>query len=154
MSTPSLANYDDADISVDPMVLGNAVTVIAGSDPNAAGGLIGEIIDALQDIMSTIDNLALSWVGSASSEAQEFSDRWNASMSQLFGTQADPGSGVFPRLVSGIAGARTNYDSAEDFVVKTFQAFQSSSSGSGSGSNTQSVVNSGGQVVTAIEVQF
>jgi len=152
MSTPTLANYDDAGITVDPLVLGQAVTTIAGSDPNAGGGLIGEVIDALQDIMDTIDNLALSWLGSSSSEAHEFSDRWNASMTQLFGSKSDPMSGVFPRLVSGIAGARTNYDAAEDYVVKTFAAFQSSSSGSGS--STQSIVNSGGTVITAIEEQF
>jgi uncharacterized protein YukE len=150
MSTP--ADYDDATITVSPPVLKTAIQIIAGSDPSqSVGGLIGDIIDQLNDIMTTLDGLQLSWVGSSASEANDFSNRWDAAMKQLFGTSNDPSSGVYSRLLDGLAGALTNYDNAEDYVVKLMTAFQSATSSSGS---TTSVVNTGGTVVTAITVTY
>jgi uncharacterized protein YukE len=154
----SLAGYDNTTVKVDPSVLGSAVTVLAGSDPKASGGLLGDISDSLEGIMTTLGDLQLSWVGPSAAEAQAFTDRWNAAMAELFGTKDNPSAGVLVRLVDGLAGAGSNYDGAEDFVAKMFQSFQSSGAGTGSGSgqnaNTQSIVNSGGTVTTAVEVRY
>ncbi len=146
-----MTDYDTARIQISINTVKAASVTLAGADPtNAVGGLIGDVVEQLEDIMNTLTNLELSWVGSASSEAAEFTQSWQQATDALFGSTADPSLGIFPRLVSGLLGAVANYSASEDYVVKAFTPFSAAGSGGGGGS-TQSVVNSDpSQPVTAI----
>lgn len=149
----ALANYDSTTLGFSFETLTTAQFAIAGPDPNNPTGLIGTIVDELNSIMSTLSNLSLSWVGTAASDADEFNTNWNNAMNELFGTSADPGQGVFPRIVAGLAGAFDNYTSTEANAVSTLSAFSSPSSGGSGGA--QPVTNQAGSTqVTAIQVTF
>ena len=149
-----LPDYDTAYFYVAPEIVNNAVTVIAGTDPTNPTGLLGDVLTQLANVISTLENLQLSWVGDAADAAQDFTDQWNTASANLFGTDADPQSGVFPRLLTALNTAVGNYDGAEQNVVNLFAGFSVlSASGTASGTD-QSVVNTGSTVTTAITETF
>ncbi len=151
----ALANYDTTTVGFSFETMTQALMAIAGPDPANPTGLIGEVADGLNSIMTTLQNLALSWVGTAASDADSFNDSWNSAMTELFGTSADPGQGAFPRMVAGLVSAFNNYTGVEMAAISTLSAFSSTSGGSGSGSTAQSVTNtSGATQTTAIQVTF
>jgi hypothetical protein len=149
-----LPNYYTSNMHVEPATLHAVVTAIIGSDPNTPGGLLGDAIDRLGDVVTTLEGLQLSWFGGAAAEAQDFTEQWKTVSAQLFGTQADPMTGVFPRLISALATAIGNYDGAEEYVANVFAGFATISGGGGSGSGNTSVTNTGQTVTTAITETF
>ena len=148
-------NYDYSGIKVSTNTIREVLQAVVGGDPNAVGGLLGDVLDQLTDIMTTMQNLRISWFGDASSEAQDYVNQLNQACDTLFGTQDDAKDGVFPRILAGLAAADGNYAGAEDAVQKMFAGFAASqSSSSGSDSSVQNVDNSGGSVITAITETF
>ena len=143
------ANYDNSGIKVSPATMQEAVQLIVGGNPKAVGGLLGEVLDRLEDFADTMHDLRGSWYGAASDEAQDYVDRLNQSCDALFGTPGDPDGGIFPRVLVGLAGAEGNYAAAESYIRQMFAQF-AALSGGGGGDSQQNVDNSGGSVVTAI----
>jgi uncharacterized protein YukE len=111
------SNYDDAGmlIRVDP----NSLYQYATGDMMAHGQVI---MDAINNIVQTWNNLQVSWVSNSASEAQDFFDRWNSAVTQLFGTNADANSGALPKIADGVDLASINYGEAEDTVTKMFNS--------------------------------
>jgi hypothetical protein len=148
-------NYDYSGIKVSTNTIRDVLQDVVGGDPNTVGGLLGDVLGQLTDIMTTMQDLRLSWFGDASSQAQDYVDQLNTACDSLFGTKADPQSGVFPRILAGLAAADGNYAGAEDAVQKMFASFASSpQSTEGADSSVKNVDNSGGQVITAITETF
>jgi hypothetical protein len=119
MSAPS--NYDSTGlvIKVDPTTLWS----YAQNDlPNNS-----EVVAIAVGNINTIwNNLALGWAGTTADEAQDFNNRWNTTISQLFGTQADPSSGALPKIADAVGMAALNYGETEDTVKRMFDTFSAS----------------------------
>jgi hypothetical protein len=69
----------------------------------------------------------LGWVGTSAAEAQDFSDRINANVKQLFGTSdapasGAPGSGALPKIATGVDMASVNVGETEDVVKRMFDS--------------------------------
>jgi uncharacterized protein YukE len=145
-------DYTNLDIRVSPSTIRDVFHQVVGNDADAVGGLLGDVMNQLSDILTTMKNLQLSWFGDASSQAQDLVDQLNHACDRLFGTQAAPKGGVFPRILAGLAAAEGNYAGAEDVVKQMLSGFTSGSDASGgSGSSDHhNVDNSGGSVITAI----
>jgi len=128
MSEPS--NYDSTSlvIKVDPTALWS----LSQSDlPNDAD----VVASAIGSIQTTWQGLALGWAGTTADEAQDFNTRWNAAIAALFGTQADPSSGVLSKIADAVGTASLNYAATESTVTTMFTSFSSSLNSS---SGTQS----------------
>jgi hypothetical protein len=80
-----------------------------------------EIADSVNRIVKTWNDLKIGWVGNTADEAQDFNDRWAASISELFGTDAEPAAGILSRIANGITMASVNYDAVEDVVTNMFK---------------------------------
>jgi uncharacterized protein YukE len=140
--------YNTVKITVSPTVLSESYTNI--------NNLLNQIVDQLNTIMTTMENLQLSWVGQSSSLANQFTQQWNQAAKSLFGTQNNPEEGVLNRVAEGLQEASSNYCLVEQWAQSSFGQLVSglSSSNSSSSDNPQSVVNSPGNFVTAITETF
>lgn len=142
MGTPQ--SYDTAKITVSPHTLSDASSRVTS--------LAEDVANRLQDISTTLSNLQLSWVGPSSGLAAELAQRWQNAATSLFGTQQDPNEGALNRLADGLQAASQNYDSVEQWAVKSFDTLiQNLGDGGGSPS---SVTNTANTVVTAITETF
>jgi hypothetical protein len=114
---PAPSNYNDAgmQIRVDPDTLYGYATVDL---PHHADVLVSSL-NRIHDIW---EGLALGWVGTSAAEAQDFSQRWNHAIEQLFGRHDDPKSGALPKIANAVGYASINYGEAEDVAVKMFQS--------------------------------
>ena len=123
---PKPANYNDAGlvINVDPTSLWQ----YGKTDLPAETTTIG---DSLNRINDTWKGLKLGWAGTTADEAQDFSDRWNAMITQLFGTKASPESSVLYRIAVAVQTASLNYATTEDEVLKMFKDFDTAMHSSG-----------------------
>jgi hypothetical protein len=113
MSVPS--SYDAVTITVSPGQM---------FDTNINGAVIAnEIISDLNDIMTALTSLQLSWFGGSATEMQAFADQWQGAVTALFGTGEDnPGDevGAINQLLMGVQLAEQNYDNADVFVSGMF----------------------------------
>jgi uncharacterized protein YukE len=146
MTTPQ--SYDTVKITVSPQSLSDTSSHVIG--------LVQDVANRLQDINTTLNDLQLSWVGTSSSLAAQFTQRWQDAATSLFGTQQDPNEGALNRLADGLQGASGNYDNVEQWAVKSFNQLVANlgSGGSSSSSGPSSVINNGNTVVTAITETF
>jgi uncharacterized protein YukE len=146
------ADYSYVDIRVSPSTIRDVFLKVAGTDPSTVGGLLGDVVDQLSDILTTMNNLQISWYGDAAGQAQDYVNQLNQAWDTLVGTKADPKTGVFPRILAGLATAEGNYAGVEDIVQQMFVGFASgpTASGASGGSDHHNVVNSGDSVITAI----
>jgi hypothetical protein len=124
-------SYDNAGINirVDPDAIFPTATV-------AIPSLGGDISDSVNRILQIWNDLKIGWVGNTAQEAQDFNDRWAASISELFGTQGDPSSGILTQITDGVALAASNYGQAEDVVTNMFNQATSSLSQNSSSDST------------------
>jgi hypothetical protein len=113
-------SYDDAgaSIKIDPDNVYQSATV-------AVPALGAEIADSVNRVVQIWSDLKLGWVGNTAQEAQDFNDRWSASIGALFGG-AGSTSGVLSDISDGIARASVNYGQAEDVVTNMFSHTASS----------------------------
>jgi uncharacterized protein YukE len=110
-------NWNSSTIDVDPWVLhASAANMITAAQA---------ILDDLGVIITALNNLKISWVGDSSDAATAATDRWNATMAQLFGTQQDPSSGILNILTGGLAYDAVNYSQCEKQVRDMFAQFES-----------------------------
>jgi uncharacterized protein YukE len=108
-------NFNDGNmtIRVDPNLMYQLATV---NMKNSAQTLM----DAVNGTVQTWNNLKVGWVGTSADEAQAFNDQWTRAVNSLFGSQADPTSGVLQKIANGTVLASINYGEAEDTVVNNF----------------------------------
>jgi hypothetical protein len=92
----------------------------------------GQIADSINRIVGTWNDLKLGWIGNTAEEAKDFNDRWAAAISELFGTKAEPDSGLLSQIANGIAMASLNYGGAEDVVTNMFTKMAASLADNGS----------------------
>ncbi|WP_405883137.1 WXG100 family type VII secretion target [Streptomyces sp. NBC_01136] len=148
-----LPNYDTADIKMDPAVVSDAVKALIGGDPYEPGGLVADVIDKLEDVLTQVKDLT-GWAGDSATEAQDFIDRWHSATEELIGSKQKP-DGVLQRVVKGLATATANYEAAEDFAIKIFSGFKVLGGTDSTNAAPTSVTNaSPDDVVTAITETF
>ena len=136
-----------------PVIPGNydSVTITVNMDElnTAAQNIVGQctiIGDYLTMINKTLSDLRLAWTGPAATDADEVNANWNNLMTELFGTQADPKTGILNILAGGVSTGVTNYASNDWGIASMFSTFYNAfpaSSGNASNSpppdTTQSV---------------
>lgn len=112
---PAPGNYNDFGImlKVDPNTLFGYATADMPAEAESIAGSIGNIVNIWND-------LKLGWAGTSADEAQDFSNRWNAAITKLFGTEDDPESGAFPKIARAVGYAAINFGETEDVVAKMF----------------------------------
>jgi hypothetical protein len=115
---PPPENYNSAALSirVDPLTLWRYATV----DLKDQGTVVAEAIGRIHNIWQ---GLELGWAGQTAVEAQDFGNRWVASITGLFGTEGDEDSGALVRLQKAVAQAAINYAVTEDTVWRMFTEF-------------------------------
>jgi hypothetical protein len=119
MSVPS--NYDDSGIkiSVDP----NSLYQYAISDIPKHIQAIADSINRIDQVWNHLNDAKVGWVGRSASEAQAFNSKWARAIRGLFGTDADPNSGVLPKIALAVATASMNYAMAEDTIITNLQQY-------------------------------
>lgn len=109
------ANYNDAGmvIRVDPGAMfqgGNRVITEANG-----------IMDIINRVVNIWNNLNIGWIGTSATEAQDYLNRWTQAIQNLFGTDANPGSGALPELAAAAEQAAINYAEAEKMNAMMFE---------------------------------
>jgi uncharacterized protein YukE len=77
---------------------------------------VDELVNALDTIAKTLENLEISWAGEAKNEAQQLLDRWTEVSNAIFGTKKNPEKGVLARLAGGVQNAAFAYNQSETIV--------------------------------------
>lgn len=141
--------YDAVKVTVSPQDLQDTSQKVKS--------LVDDIVNHLNTINTTLNDLQLSWVGQSSSLADSFNKQWMAATATLYGTQDHPEQGVLNHLLAGLEAASSNYSFVEDWAKKGFGTLVSALNGGGGGQSTSSptsVENSSGSVTTAITETF
>jgi|HubBroStandDraft_1064217.scaffolds.fasta_scaffold26802_4 hypothetical protein len=112
------ADYNAATLHIVPWDVYNAGQIVQ----NAAEDIIG----ALTVIGDTLNKLQLGWVGTSAAEAKSFGDEWTAAMTNLFGSNADPSSGVLNQVIVTLFTAAGNYTASEQAITSMFASMASS----------------------------
>lgn len=132
-------SYDAVKLVVSPSTLSETYQAVTS--------LVEDVVNKLEDINNTLNNLQLSWVGDSSTLMNDYTQRWQDAMYSLFGTTGSATElGAFGQLLQGLDSASKNYDTAENWVMTSFGQLVDSLmgwGGSGSSSGPQSVTNSG-----------
>jgi uncharacterized protein YukE len=82
-----------------------------------------QIADSISNINSVWEQLKVGWVGTTADQAEKFNTAWQGAIRSLFGTVADPGSGVLSKLGQAVGLAADNYAETEVSVTKMFTDF-------------------------------
>jgi uncharacterized protein YukE len=82
---------------------------------------VDELVNALDTIAKTLENLEISWAGDAKNEAQALLDRWTQVSDAIFGTKKNPEKGVLARLAGGVQNAAFSYNQTETIVEGSWQ---------------------------------
>jgi len=137
-------NYDSATVRVDPQTVDDCAIVLQSAAQ--------EMVNLLEDINTTLSNLALGWAGQTADEAQEMNNAWTTVMTDLFGssdqshgTPDAAAEGVIGVMLSGLTMVAAGFSQAEMGLVKMFQDFYSSLT---SGSSDTTTPTSAPQSVT------
>jgi hypothetical protein len=135
-------NYNDAGtvFRIDPTAMFTYATVDLLAEAKAIGA-------AIENIFNIWQGLKLGWVGTTATEAQDFSDRMNATLKKMFGSDDDPTSGVLPKVATAIGKASINFGETEDVMKKMFDTLTTDLGKPGNGdSPPPRDVNDGGPV--------
>lgn len=115
------ADYDSANLYVDPDALKPKVDILKQQSQNTA--------ESLQRINDTLSALQLNWAGDTADEAQKFGKRWTSVMKELFGGKDHPEKGVLNAIVEGLLATRGNFSNTEEALVQLFKQFDQDMSG-------------------------
>lgn len=88
--------------------------------------LAGDVSDVVKHINDTVFTLALGWAGKTSQEAQDFTNRWNSKMNELFGTSDKPEDGVLNVMSAGVEAAAIGFSQTNDYIGMTFNQIAAS----------------------------
>jgi hypothetical protein len=122
----AVAQYDSANVLADPAGIDRIAVVC-----RAHGQVVA---DSIERINRTLHSLMLNgWKGKTQQEAQDFTDRWNKVMVDLFGSKENPKSGVFNAVVDGIHEAAGNHAKSEVGAEMIIKQFIKNIGGSGGG---------------------
>jgi hypothetical protein len=129
MPTPDYYDDQSIQIRVDPDTMFQLASV-------AMPTYGGQVADSVNRIVAIWNGLKLGWVGNTAKEAQEFNDLWTTSITQLFGTSGDDGTGILSRLANGVALAAVNYGESEDVVTSMFNQMTTALQNAGGSDNS------------------
>ena len=131
MAIPS--NYDSVTMTINPGTLTTAADFAQECGNSIAG--------ALNTIGNTLSGLALGWNGTSAAEAQDFATKWTNAMTQLFGPENDPKTGVMNQLMGGLTEAAGNYSNCESGITSMFAKLSAalSAATASSGSDTDPI---------------
>jgi uncharacterized protein YukE len=125
---------------------------------NKLTSLATGIANQLEDIINTLDDLSLSWVGQSQQLENTYNQEWQAAVATLFGTSKNPEKGVLVQVASALASAAGNYAAGEYWGQGAYLQFMIGlTSGGGNTSSpppASPVTNPLGQTVTAITETF
>jgi hypothetical protein len=110
-------SYDGVSLSVEPGPLNFAADGIQDSAQR--------VVDALNTINKTLNELQLSWDGKTAAEAKDFAQQWHDAMTGMFGTSKDPKKGVMNQVIVALKSAVGNFSNGENQVVMMFLSLQS-----------------------------
>ncbi len=138
------AEYNDVALRISP-----ASVYEIGNNIQAA---VGNVIDALGSITSTLNGLQLGWVGSTATEAKQFTDQWTAAMTNLFGVGPASGNGsasmgVLQQVIAALMTVGGNYGVAETGIVSMFNSL---AAGTTTDKNTSTSSSTGGPTATSV----
>ncbi|GAA2698118.1 WXG100 family type VII secretion target [Streptomyces anthocyanicus] len=114
-------NWDSATIAVNPWVLHSSAKAVVKS--------LEDVLTELNTIMTVLGELKLSWTGDSATLADQYNERWNKAMKELYGTKEDPSTGILNVLASGLGSAAVNYSRGERSVSDMFVRFEASLQG-------------------------
>jgi hypothetical protein len=139
---PAPTNYNDAGtvFRIDPTAMFRYATVDLKAEAEAIAGSIENMFHIWQ-------GLKLGWSGTSADEAQDFGNSIAANLGRLFGTSADPESGLLPRVARAVSTAAINFGVAEHSNVRMFDSLTSGLNGPGSPNTPPSRDSHGGQVI-------
>jgi uncharacterized protein YukE len=127
-----------------PDTWNNAIVNVNAQEVNTCVSMIDmastEIANALSDIINSLSNLKLSWVGQSSELMTEYNDLWALATTLLFGTQSDPSKGALNQLSQTLSSAMNNYSTTEQAITESFNKFRNALNTTGGSSGPQSVV--------------
>jgi hypothetical protein len=141
-------DWDTVIITVTTSVLSDAST--------AVDKYVQDVVDLQNSIIKTMNGLQLSWVGQSASDADSFTQAWEAAQTSLFGSSSDPSAGVLFRVSEMLDGAASNYSAVDQWAMTSFQSLVANITGGGGSSpgSPTSVENQPGSVVTFITETF
>lgn len=113
---PLPENWNNATIDVDPWALHSA----SGTALDAVKALG----DTMNDIITRLNDLRLSWCGEAQQKADRFNSEWKALCDRLYGRKGHEEDGILNRFCDGLATAAVNYSRGERTVSDAFARFQ------------------------------
>ena len=118
---PQAGNYNSSSIgiNVDQMSLWNYGKTDIPS-------IMEMLVASVDRIHTAWNGLKLGWAGTTADEAQDFNERWNAALAELFGSKEHPGQSVLSKIAVAVQTAAMNYAVAEHGVLKMFDSFYSS----------------------------
>ncbi|MFJ4438034.1 WXG100 family type VII secretion target [Streptomyces sp. NPDC088923] len=116
------ADYDFATVSVDPQGIEEISRRLLGLADNVA--------DAVENIADASFQLQLGWAGTSAEEAKAFGGRWDAVMTEMFGSKKNPGQGVLNVMAGVVDMVAVTFSNTE---VKLEQAFHDFTAALGSG---------------------
>jgi uncharacterized protein YukE len=121
-------SYDSASLTVEPQdICDSATALVRHSD---------EVAASLTRISNTVTALELGWAGKSADEAQQFNERWDHVMGELFGPRDHPEQGVLNVMAGGIKAAAVGFSQTEVALEQVFKKFAEGLSGDGSSSGT------------------
>lgn len=88
--------------------------------------LSDQVAGRIHHINEVLNGLSLQWQGESAAEQKDISDRWLRVFSALFGTEANPETGVLNAIVGGVKKAASNLAQAENEAWKMFNRYHES----------------------------
>jgi uncharacterized protein YukE len=98
-------------------------------------GYCQNVADSITNINNAFKSLHVGWAGKTDQEAKDFVDRWNGVMTELFGTEKDPGKGILPGISGGLKGVAQIFGLTERAIETSFNSFRDSLTQGGDGNS-------------------
>jgi hypothetical protein len=99
---------------------------------------ITQVADQIKKVGDIGSSLNIGWVGTTAQEAQDFIDRWQKTMTTLFGrsdadpnTPPAPGEDILGRIAAAVTGAAVNFAWANKSVTDVFNGFTAPATSTG-----------------------
>jgi uncharacterized protein YukE len=129
MTVPVLPdNYNSSTLRVDPGGLSSTLATLSTA--------IQDINNDIGDIIVRLNALKLSWTGDSATVMDDYNARWLKAVTDLYGTELNPDTGILNVLTSGIAQAVENYNVCEQNVADMFNQFETALTKGTSGDGT------------------
>jgi uncharacterized protein YukE len=132
------SDYSEITMTVSPTMITQAATIVEAA--------VTEIVNCLNSIDDTLGDLKLGWDGNTAAEAHDFTTKWTAAMTQMFGTKGNASSGVLNLVIFGLKSAANNYDAAETGIINMFSTFGNAFAPTGQSGDSTAVIPAGNTI--------